>query len=188
MKRIYLILLAVAFQVAIVAGMVIQSLIPLYTGVPIDLRVYTRDPRDMFRGNYVVMSYDFNTIHLDSVKNDIDTARAYNFGDVLYVGLCKKGRFYTPASLRQHLPDAHGDTVYVKGIVQYPLYGRQISLKCGVESYYTTPETAKNIERRLANRIAVNDSTPPDTVVVTVMVSSSGKARIKQLNWQKMPI
>lgn len=186
MNRKYILLLFIALQIAIVVGMVVQSLIPLYTGTPVLMAVRAYDPRDIFRGNYVALSYDFNLLNLDSLRNDIDSTRTYHFGDEVYVGLAKKGKYFTPVSVFNQLPQTYGgDTTYVLGIVQHEVYGNSMGIRCGVESYFAPPATAKAIERRLQN-FAVNDSLPPDTVAVTIMVAPSGKARIKQLHWKQI--
>ncbi len=49
--------LAGAFCVIVLTGMLVRHAWPLMTGAPIYLEVIARDPRDLFRGDYVVLTY-----------------------------------------------------------------------------------------------------------------------------------
>src|SRR5438045_3812657 len=50
----------VAAQVAILLGMIALDGLPLALGERIKLKVVPVDPRDLFRGDYVVLDYEFN--------------------------------------------------------------------------------------------------------------------------------
>ncbi len=49
----------IAFQMLVLGSMVFQSTWTLVTGETILLRVVPVDPRDLFRGDYVILGYDF---------------------------------------------------------------------------------------------------------------------------------
>ncbi|MCB0264480.1 MAG: GDYXXLXY domain-containing protein, partial [Calditrichaeota bacterium] len=71
MKNKYILIALVVFQLAIVGGMLLMAMLPLLTGQPVQLEVTLRDPRDLFRGNYVYLFYDINRLPLDSLENDL---------------------------------------------------------------------------------------------------------------------
>lgn len=53
-------LTAVAFQMVVLVTMIGLRLLPLLTGETILVRVVPVDPRDFFRGDYVVLGYEFS--------------------------------------------------------------------------------------------------------------------------------
>ena len=55
-------LAAAAFQVIFLVAMIGLRVAPLLTGQTILIRVLPVDPRDLFRGDYVVLSYEFSRI------------------------------------------------------------------------------------------------------------------------------
>ena len=63
-KKVFILLGAVLFQLVIIAGMIGKSLYPLVTGTEVRLKTEPRDPRDLLRGDYVVLNYQFSNIRL----------------------------------------------------------------------------------------------------------------------------
>lgn len=172
----------VIFQVLIIAGMLLKAMLPLLTGQEIELRVITRDPRDVFRGNYVALNYEFNQISLDSIPHDIPPEAEFNYGDVLFVELKKSDGFYAPSGVWMSPPQ--NDSPILKAIVQYPFRNIEgqypfLHLQAGIESYFTDPKTAKAIEKDLRDQI-INEDAP--LISTTVMVTSGGEARIKRIH------
>lgn len=53
---------AVGFQVIVLAAMIGLRLTPLLTGDTILVRVAPVDPRDLFRGDHVVLAYEFSRV------------------------------------------------------------------------------------------------------------------------------
>lgn len=58
--KIRSLILAIIFQILLIIAMLAYALMPLYLGKEIKVRVKLYDPRDLFRGNYVSLSYDFS--------------------------------------------------------------------------------------------------------------------------------
>jgi len=179
-KKNFLLLELSLFQIIIIAVMLVKAMLPLLTGQEIELQVDFRDPRELFRGNYVALNYRFNRINLDDLPNDIPPDAEYHYGDVLYLALKKNERFYEADGLWQSPPK--DGAIFLRGIVSRRVYANQrvISLNYGIESYFTDPEQAKTLETQL-RRPAVADSLAMPTV--TVMVDKSGGARIKRVNY-----
>jgi len=168
--------LAVLFQIIIIVYMVTASMMPLVTGKEIVLRTIPIDPRDLLRGDYVVLNYSFSRLDLDSIKNDIRHGN-YKFGDELFVELEKKNAYYEPVGIWKNPPE---NKTFMKVIVQYYYdYDKHgdVFVKGGIESYYTDSETARNLEIRSR-----------DTSVITgvhIMVAPGGQARIKDIEIKK---
>jgi uncharacterized membrane-anchored protein len=55
-----LLALAVVFQLLVLSSMIVLHVVPYVVGERILLHVRPVDPRDVFRGDYVVLSYDFS--------------------------------------------------------------------------------------------------------------------------------
>ncbi len=185
MKNKGLIIVFIIIQVIIIVVMIGKSMLPLINGTPIELAVQARDPRDIFRGDYVVLNYSFNTLEIDSIPNDLKENKKYRFGDELYLELKQKNKYYEPVGLWENFPAENGNIV-LKAIVQ-ERYGYfktggdgWIYLKCGIESYFTDSKQAKEIEEKLLRRGSLTAQNP---VAVTVMVAKNGDARIKQINY-----
>ena len=51
----------IAFQMVVLGSMIARSTWTLITGETILLHVIPVDPRDLFRGDYVILAYDFTT-------------------------------------------------------------------------------------------------------------------------------
>ena len=60
--KIRSLILAIIFQILLIIAMLAYALMPLYLGKEIKVRVNLYDPRDLFRGNYVSLSYDFSNL------------------------------------------------------------------------------------------------------------------------------
>ena len=182
MENKKIIFLAILFQVLILAGMFVKALHPLLTGQEIELKTVTKDPRDFFSGDYVILNYEFNTLDLNETPNDLDTLRMYGYGDALYLELTKKGDFFEPVGLWQNQKD--NENIFMRVIVEHSYEGNSnykvIYLKAGIEKYFTESQNAKMLEELTswASRDAFE-------VSVSVMVSSSGVARIKKINYKE---
>jgi len=55
-----ILMVAMCFQVVILLGMIGLHSMPLFFGKTILIRVVPVDPRDLFRGDYVILSYAFS--------------------------------------------------------------------------------------------------------------------------------
>jgi len=173
-----ILLFAVVLQLLVLAGMFVKALHPLLTGQEIELMVHSKDPRNLLRGNFVRLNYDFNQVALDYVKNDIGDPEQYRYGDVLYAELAQydDGTWYTKG-LWKSPPD--NETPYLRTIVQDDyVRENQIYLKAGIEEYFMEKEKAILLDQLMAAR--VEDEV---RVTVTVRVTQSGVARIEKINY-----
>jgi uncharacterized membrane-anchored protein len=172
--------LLISFQLLILVGMFLKAFYPLWLGREILLKVEARDPRDIFRGNYAVLNYAFNTLDTDSLQNDLDSTTIQNlsFGDKLYVEFKPTEKYYIPIGVWQEKPRTENCVMQV--VVQSKPYSSVISVKGGVESYFTTKENALKLE---ASTNWVNRDSL--TVEVAVKVADNGAARIAKVNIQE---
>ncbi len=117
------------------------------TGDEIRLKVRPVDPRDLLRGQYVVLNYDISNV---DVKNNTDFKRK----DRVYVTLQKEGEIYIFKEISTYKPTK---SPYIKGQVDYIRwnYGKDndsktLNIKYGIENLFTKEKEAREIEKRLA--------------------------------------
>src|SRR3954465_2772482 len=60
-------LITVAAQLVILVAMIAVRALPLLTGQTVLVRVQPVDPRDLFRGDYVILSYDFSRLPREEI-------------------------------------------------------------------------------------------------------------------------
>ncbi|HEX2248748.1 MAG TPA: GDYXXLXY domain-containing protein, partial [Gemmatimonadales bacterium] len=61
-------LVTAAVQLAILVGMIGLRAVPLVTGQTVLVRVEPVDPRDLFRGDYVILSSDFSRVSRERIE------------------------------------------------------------------------------------------------------------------------
>ncbi|MES3007950.1 MAG: GDYXXLXY domain-containing protein [Pseudomonadota bacterium] len=152
---------AIAAQVLILIGMVVTAALPLMIGTDITVRTRPVDPRDLFRGNYAQLSYDFSQVPL----RELATTAPIRTGEVVYVSL-QPGRdgLHEFAAASFEKPD---DGLFLRGRVEYVME-EQVSVLYGIEAFFAPKETALALELTLRER-----------AVATLALSDSGRARIR---------
>lgn len=179
MKPNIRILALVLFQLVIIGYMVVHAMMPLITGKEIHLRTTTRDPRDIFRGDYAVLTYGFNSISPASLPNNL-IGTTLHFGDEVYLSLStdSSGFYHVPTGLWLQHPDS---ATVLRCVVQDNYSGgaqENIRLEAGIESYFTDSKNAQSLDSY--SRLGSDT-----TVVVNVMLANNGQARIKSIELSK---
>lgn len=159
---------AVAFQVSVLFCMILLHAAPYVFGTTILLKVVPVDPRDMFRGDYVVLSYDVNRMPEQGIAGMPQSTgnwwSARRFDDdqwlndrTIYVRIEPEadGKHWKGTEASLH-PPASG--LYLKG--KYVPSRPWAPLVFGIEAYFVeegeghTWEDARN-DRKLSAEIAV---------------------------------
>lgn len=167
-RREFLVLaLAVGLQVVVLGAMIVQRARPLVTGDTVLLRVVPVDPRDLFRGDYVILSYDFSRVSPGSIAGLPQSA--YNSrertGRTVYVSLVPEpdGQHWRADKFSTTRPSSGK---YLRGtITGYHRIG------CGIESYYVQEGTGRKYEQAIRNR----------KLSAEVAVTSDGQATLRAL-------
>lgn len=169
--KIRSLILAIIFQILLLIAMLAYALMPLYCGKEIKVRVNLYDPRDIFRGNYVSLSYDFS--NLQRYKFDEKTGMEI---DVYDGNFTKNDEIY--AILKQ---DANATYAFDKFSFTKPkdalfLAGKfdgYSFAKYGIEEFYMPTKKAQQTEQEMLDQDV-------DAVAV-LMVMDDGRARLKDL-------
>lgn len=187
-KRIFY--LTIAFWLLIFSGFIFYKEYTLRTGTEVILRTEPVDPRDIFRGDYVVLNYEISTLDLKEIPAD-DSYFDYN--DRIYLaleledgyGVSKKvyrsppdNELYIKGKVRDIIYDweAYEDSIIEieeDGIIQEEPYFGELRIEYGIESYFV-PE-GRGIE------IASQQWTGGENVDVKIAVDKYGNAVIKSL-------
>ncbi len=163
-NRIVLIITSFLF-VAIALMMIYSKEKVLNEGTLIELETRPVDPRDLLRGDYVVLNYQINGVNFDK---DFGTVSP---GKEVFVKLEKRGRYWEVKKAYPRLPADTG--IFMQGIIKGG--GRfDNRVEYGIESYFVPEGKGKKIEEiiRRGNK---------DKITVEVAVGKAGNAVIKQL-------
>jgi uncharacterized membrane-anchored protein len=154
----------VVFQVLVLLYMVATASHPFLASGSrtVLLRVVPVDPRDLFRGDYVTLSYEISRIPVLGATNETSS-------QTVYLGLApdSDGRHYhgvsasfTPPVLNPEIP------LYIRGTLSGP--GRIIF---GIESFFVPEGQGKPYE----------DAARSQNLSAEVVVASNGRAALKRL-------
>jgi uncharacterized membrane-anchored protein len=163
-----ILLVTAAAQIAILLGMIALRAAPLMTGQTVLVRVAPVDPRDLFRGDYVILSYDFSRVPRDGIEGLSEKERgswSKLEGRTVYVPLVPDtNRVHWRAEKVTVVKPAAGP--FLKG--RMGPYG---SLEFGIEAYYVQEGTGRRYEQAIRDR----------KLSAELAVTSSGKAALRTL-------
>jgi len=131
-----LLIAACVAQVAVIGYMVWNHLQPLLHGERIVVRAEPVDPRDMLKGEYVILGYDFARITSNKeAKLFADTTEAKRFADTtVFLPLVKKTNGeWTGAEPTLVRPNSG---LYLQGLTSHMWDNEGNQLRFGIEAYY----------------------------------------------------
>lgn len=149
---------AAGFQLLFLVGMIAAESAPLLFGQTISLRVRPVDPRDFFRGDYVILNYDISRM---------DPKGDGGWGRPVYVAVepDADGRHWRGISASYERPAAG---TYLIGRQKHHLGG---GLSFGIEAFYVQEGEGRTWE----------DAARKGTLSAEVVLSPWGKAKLKRL-------
>lgn len=165
-----ILLITVVAQLLILVGMIALRMIPLVTGQTVLVRVQPIDPRDLFRGDYVILSYEFSRTSPDGIEgvpvNERGKWSKKWEGRTVYVPLVlDSDRVHWRAGKVTVVKPETG--LFLKG--QMLRYG---AMEFGIESYYVQEGTGRQFEQAIRDR----------KLSAELAVTSSGQAALKRLH------
>lgn len=98
------------------------------------------DPIDIFRGNYAILNYDFSTVEIG--ENNILSLEER---ETLYAVLQDSGDLFEISYYSKEKPDLAENEICLRGTVQ-SVWNDRATVSYGIESFFSTPEIAKEIE------------------------------------------
>lgn len=166
------ILIVVALQSAALAYMIADRQAMLNAGRVVTLKVVPVDPRDIFRGDYVILSYDISRLEPAKLQGD----DKFDYGDIVYVTLVREGDVWNAAAVAKDKPVALQGGVPLRGTVQSFEAAEggaitSLSLSYGIESYFVPEGTGRALE----------DERQKGSLSIDVAVDAQGRGAIKAL-------
>ncbi len=142
-------LLIIAFWLILIGGLALYKQYPLSTGEEVLLRTEPVDPRDLFRGDYVILNYEISSLDKNLIKGS-NVSR----GDDVYVTLEKEDGYGVPTGIHTENPEG----LAIKGKVRDG-NSRRVQIEYGIEDYFVPEGKGGQIEElrgRLDVRIKVD--------------------------------
>jgi uncharacterized membrane-anchored protein len=158
------VVLVAVLQFAVLGAMVANEMKPHVTGTTIRVTTVPVDPRDLLRGDYVILRYEFsNASSIPGYYGNHETE------ETVFVAMQQKGDLWKPVSVSRTRPK---EGVALRGVLK----PHSNEIVYGIESYFVQEGTGKAIEDAMRrNR---------ESVIVELTVAPNGKASIKTVHVQ----
>lgn len=170
-KKQFLMLMSIpAIVILVFIGV---NLYILSFGQEILLKTAPVDPRDLFRGDYVILNYEVSRIELDILPHDT----VFSPGDVIFTILSKKEKFWSVDMVSHRKPGIIEGQVCMRGIVT-GYFDNNVSVEWGIESYFVPEGKGRQIENQINT----------GNVSVIVSVDSTCSSVIKELLINDEPV
>ncbi|MBI5817655.1 MAG: GDYXXLXY domain-containing protein [Verrucomicrobia bacterium] len=169
--------ITIAFQLAVLASMVVLHALPLMVGDTIRLKVMPVDPRDVMRGDYVILSYAISNVPDKGIEGIPDANnRVWRYWErnswleerTVYVTLEPDagGKLWRGVKASVHKP-ASGKFIRGKYVRQWGTP----QIQFGIEAFYVQEGAGKKLEEARNAR----------HLVAEVALLPSGKAALRDL-------
>lgn len=145
----------VVIQTMVLIAMIGMKQYTLNTGREILLETQPVDPRSLFRGDYVRLSYKISTLVLSGMQGD----KQFLENEVIFVTLQEGDPYWYPVAIHHSKPQTAENQVAIKGRIEYILdrtWNREtnkteevksLSVKYGIENYFVEEGTGRALER-----------------------------------------
>jgi uncharacterized membrane-anchored protein len=157
------------FWLVIFGGLIAFNEFTVRTGQEVLLKTRPIDPRDLFRGDYVILTYDISEINTkESLASSFDyNERVYVLLDIDRNGV---GSYY---GIQKNKPTGDG-VVFIEGRVRSVIHRiiddePVINVEYGIESYFVPEGRGLEIERNLGE------------IYTKVSLDKNGRAIIRSL-------
>lgn len=141
------ILIVVALQTIALAYMIIDRQQMLGASRVVTLKIVPVDPRDIFRGDYVILNYEISRLDVKVLEGEDE----FTAGETAYVALRKEAALWKAVSISPTPQTPSADIAVLKATVRFmddpaadgPAF---VNLDYGIESYFVPQGTGHVIE------------------------------------------
>ena len=134
-------ILVCVLPLVILLSLTIMPMLTIMFGTEIRLATQPFDPRDVFRGDHVMLSYQIDELPA-CIADDSFKSYSANGGETLYVTLQNENGVYEPVLLSASRPAGQ---LYIKGKFQHASYGT-INMSYGLDQYFVKENTGTELE------------------------------------------
>ncbi|MFH0869964.1 MAG: GDYXXLXY domain-containing protein [archaeon] len=124
------------FWLLIILSFIFVKEYTLSTGKEIIFKTRYYDPRDLFRGDYVVLNYEVSSIDLNKVY--VET-KEFSAGETVYVTLDPKNSTAEPLAVsKKRMPKDYGPCIKGKitSVMSQGVFAPVILVEYGIENYF----------------------------------------------------
>ena len=150
------------FWLVLILGFIAVKEFTLQTGQEVLLKIQPVDPRDLFRGDYVVLNYDISRLDLSSLAAD---STEFKENDRVYITLNIVDGYGAAKGVFKNKP---AEGLFLKGTVRKDS-SNILSVEYGIESYFVPEGEGRKIEGARGN------------LVVKAAIDKNGNVGIKNL-------
>jgi len=175
--KIFIIIL---IQSSLLFAMIANRQAILSSDTIVILEIRPIDPRSLFRGDYVRLSYEINELQLDKLSGN----QLFKRNDTVYVMLQKQGLYWQARAVFLEKTEAQSSQqIFIRGVVKSvrnrnqddnpKSYKKTISINVsyGIENYFVPEGEGLKLER----------PQPGDKVTLEIALDEEGHAAIKSL-------
>lgn len=152
------------FWLIIIVGFIGYKEYTIQTGDEYLVKTQPVDPRDLFRGDYVILRYDISRIDLSSVETD---SKNFDLNERVYVTIENKEGYVSVDGIFRFEPS--NDKKFIKARV-IDNYSNSLGLEYGIESYFIPEGEGGSIEQYRGRNLDAK-----------IIVDKNGNAIIKDL-------
>jgi len=150
------------FWLVLILGFIGIKEFTLQTGTQVLLKTRPVDPRDLFRGDYVILSYDISRVDGDTVVS----GQSIDIGDTVYIELREVSGFANAYRIYSYKPSKG---LFIKGKVKND-WNDLLLMEYGIESYFVPEGEGRELERARGGDLTVR-----------VAIDKFGQAVIKDI-------
>jgi uncharacterized membrane-anchored protein len=161
--KLTLLSLVIGLQVAWILGTVATQETQLRFAPTLLLETRPVDPRDLLRGDYVILNYKISSLPLNLFQPPLPAAPVP--GKLVYAVLAPRGQFHEAVRASLEFPKVTPGQVVIRGTVVHNWQPDAVRVAYGLERYYV-PEGTGN---------------PSGKLTVQAAIARSGHATIKQV-------
>lgn len=154
-------IIAAGLQLVVLLAIAGERQWTLARGTVVLLETAPVDPRDLFRGDYVILAYKISNLN----PGGLGSIESFRPGQVVYVGLEQRGKYWEAVSVGTQKPSG----IFLRGRTGYSFREKMVSVRYGIESYFVPHGRGRAIEQTR------------DPVAVEVAVGRDGTAVIRRL-------
>jgi uncharacterized membrane-anchored protein len=176
-------LVVVGLQTAALGSMVWDRIQLLKTGREIVLPVVPVDPRSLFRGDYVILSYDAQRVPVSLITPELDAKRPREF----YVRMAKTGETWAPVATSEQPSPAAVDQISVKARARFGYWPNRMAPQTGTPSR-SLPEPVLQVRYGIESYfvaegkgVALEQMARDKKLAAVIAVDAKGNAAIKGL-------
>ncbi len=144
------------FWLIVIVGFIAIKEYTLQTGEEVILKTRPVDPRDLFRGDYVILNYEIGSVDVSDFEE----------GNTIYVGLQVDENGYGDSiGVYRNPPEG----LFIKGTVKKDSF-RRSNVEFGIESYFVPEGEGRTVERNrnLEGKIVIDKS--GDAVLKAILI------------------